>query len=1037
MPSVTVGSRRQKPATRRPRPRRVAWMAGLALLAGLVSGAFLPARAALPPTGLFSRTNLVAWCIVPFDSQRRSPEARAAMLSELGIRRLAYDWRAEHIPTFDTEVAAMRRHGIELMAWWFPAGLNDEARAILDCIDRTGIRPQLWVTMGTEPEPDPVRLAAKLDAALATLAPVCTEAARRGCAVGLYNHLGWFGEPANQVALIRRLAAAGHTNVGAVYNLHHGHAHIDSFAAQLEILKPHLLAVNLNGMVRDGDRTGRKILSLGTGDEELRLLRILRSSGWNGPVGILGHTDEDAAVKLRKELAGLERLAPLAEPPPATAGEPAISGREPGTQKEQDWVDARWQAADVGDWLASNLPLPGGTVARSLTVRVGDDRSGSVAYDTATGSLRAWWTGGFLRFDPGRFGLIGPPRPAGTNLWETPTSPAWPGHTHRVRGWHRHGRRIVLEHAVDGVQVLESPWLLEGSTPIVRRSFQVAPCPHPLTLVVGGLIPLAQGIGSTAVTAGPERLAGRITSGSRHLEVRVDGIDAGLRTAEDGTLRMELPASDAVRRFDAYLWTGGGGNRREIDERIARAGREPGLPDLTRPASRSAAEPIRTRGQRGADTGILAVDTLTLPYDNPHRALLFCSGVGFTPDGAGYVSTIHGDVWRVTGVDETLDELTWNRFATGLFQPLGLQVRDGIVHVLGRDRITRLHDTDGDGEADFYESFFDGIATSTGGHDYVTALEQDAEGRLYYVDPAGVHRVAADGSRMDTLGTGFRNPNGMGVRPDGGVVTVAPQQGTWTPSSGIWEVRPGLYGGYGGPRTAEGRPAGYDAPLCWIPHAVDNSSGSQVWVPAGQWGPLGGQMLHLLWGRCSAMLVLRDTSGPLPQGAVVPLPVRFLSGPNRGVFHPRDGHLYVAGSTGWQTSAIKDGALQRVRFTGKPVRLPVAWKAHPGGLEITFSEPLDRSTAEDPGSYGLQQWNYRYSQAYGSADWSVADPAREGRDALEVRTARVGEDGRTVRLEVPGLGPAMQVEVKYNVDDADRRPMRGSIWLTLHGDVGR
>src|SRR5205809_5182263 len=127
---------------------------------------------------------------------------------------------------------------------------------------------------------------------------------------------------------------------------------------------------------------------------------------------------------------------------------------------------------------------------------------------------------------------------------------------------------------------------------------------------------------------------------------------------------------------------------------------------------------------------------------------------------------------------------------------------------------------------------------------------------------------------METISTGFRNPNGMGVSPDGGIITVAPQQGEWTPSSLIVEAKPGGYYGYGGPKITPDRPLGYDPPLCWIPHGVDNSGGSQVWVPQrrtgvapvsasskpanglsassdqtamADWGPLGGQLLHLLW----------------------------------------------------------------------------------------------------------------------------------------------------------------------------------------------
>src|SRR5687767_7451886 len=72
---------------------------------------------------LFSRDNLVAWCIVPFDAKKRGPEERAEMLARLGFKRFAYDWRAEHIPSFDEEIKALKKHGIQLDAFWFPAQL--------------------------------------------------------------------------------------------------------------------------------------------------------------------------------------------------------------------------------------------------------------------------------------------------------------------------------------------------------------------------------------------------------------------------------------------------------------------------------------------------------------------------------------------------------------------------------------------------------------------------------------------------------------------------------------------------------------------------------------------------------------------------------------------------------------------------------------------------------------------------------------------------------------------------------------------------
>jgi hypothetical protein len=385
----------------------------------------------------------------------------------------------------------------------------------------------------------------------------------------------------------------------------------------------------------------------------------------------------------------------------------------------------------------------------------------------------------------------------------------------------------------------------------------------------------------------------------------------------------------------------------------------------------------------------------------------------------------------VSGIDANLDKLTWKRFATGLFQPLGLRVRDGNIFVLGRDQITRLRDENEDGEADYYENFFNGIHTA-GGHNYVTSLEKDNAGNFYFVDPEGVHRVGADGRSQQTIASGWRNPNGMGITPDGKIILVSPQQGEWTPSSVIAEVKPAGWYGYGGPRPAGDRPLGYDLPLCWIPHRVDNSSGSQLWAPGDKWGPLQNHFLHFSFGRCAEFVVLREIVDGLPQAAVAQIPGKFLSGAMRGAFNPVDGQLYVVGSTGWQTSAARDGCLQRVRFTGAEAFLPIEVHAHTNGLQIKFSTRLDRAAAEDPGSYSFTHWNYRYTAAYGSADYSVASPGKEGRDTLEIKSARLLSDKRTVVVEIPGIRPVMQWELKYSLNSLSGKSMLGQLDGTIH-----
>ncbi|MEN9632876.1 MAG: hypothetical protein RL077_1280, partial [Verrucomicrobiota bacterium] len=113
----------------------------LSLLAVVLLAPPFAKLAAAETPSLFDRQNIAALWIVPYDAKKRGPEERAQMLRELGLTKLAYDWRAEHVPTFNAEIEAMQKHGIEITAWWYPSHKPE----ILDAIKRHGIHPQLWV----------------------------------------------------------------------------------------------------------------------------------------------------------------------------------------------------------------------------------------------------------------------------------------------------------------------------------------------------------------------------------------------------------------------------------------------------------------------------------------------------------------------------------------------------------------------------------------------------------------------------------------------------------------------------------------------------------------------------------------------------------------------------------------------------------------------------------------------------------------------------------------------------------------------------
>jgi cytochrome c551/c552 len=1273
------------------------------------------------PKNLFARDNLMAWCIVPFDAKKRSPGERAAMLAKLGFKHFAYDYRAEHIPTFDAEVEALKTNGVALDAWWFPTSLNDEAKLILEVLKRQEVKAQLWVTGGGGATKDAAEQRQRVEAEANRIRPIAEAAAKIGCTVGLYNHGGWFGEPENQLAIIEHLKLP---NVGIVYNQHHGHDHVDQFPALLAKMKPHLLCLNLNGMVRQGDKLNQKIMPLGQGPLDLVLLKMIRDSGYRGPIGIIGHTQDDAEARLRDNLDGLDWLVSqfdgkpagaspkprtpvppfLAPPDPAPASvrklsieelrlalvdgrfgraldarraafvveaKPAYAkppltvecwtkldsargfnilvaqhpkesadhwelysyagtgelswyipgyapaeiksgvaitdgkwhhvaatfdgsqvrlfvdaklakevvvkrGRDGGPTgplwiggypphsigcdglvdevrvsktirsldripaepfvsdddtiglwhldeldsrqrlrdgsplkndatsvaaaagpaakvsqakpernhwgkeavgfewQESDSVDDRWKLMDTGQFFSGSIDTPGKTTVKGIAIRVGERNEAAVCFDTELLRFSCGWTGDFLKFNPARYGLIGRSSVAGQVVFTNPTQPGWarggkfddprprglgplPREHGRYRGLYLHGNRVVLSYSIGDCDVLESPWVEQrGESLVLTRTLEIAPSRQSLTMLVCAEADKA------AVVSAPDGVTLRIAAGSpavlsippheKSVLVKLiisappsplGGEGSGVRGPRGPTTtpREKQSTKDAPSPQPSPK---GRGSASLVD----------GVRHWTRPGPARWTAEIVTRGTVAKETAPYVVDTLTLPFDNPYRALLFVGGHDFFKNGDAAICTVHGDVWRVSGIDDRLERLVWKRFATGLFHPLGLRIVDDVVYVVGRDQITRLHDRDGNGEADFYDNFNNDGQVTLNGHEYVTCLETDAAGNFYYIKGSSggtsdhdgcVLRVSRDGSKLEIVATGFRNANGLGIGP-GDVITVAPQEGEWTPASGIFEVRPGGFYGAMPMHHRPQPPTDYDRPLCWMPRLSDNSSGGQVWVTSDRWGPLAGQLLHLSYGQCKLQLVLRETlsDSPLPpgegntlgrvvsQGGTLTLPLSFESGIMRGRFRPHDGQLYVSGLLGWTTSAAKDGCVQRVRYTGRPADLPVQARPLRNGLALTFTRPLDKDAAEDPDNYFVEQWNYLWSAAYGSPEYKVSDPKQQGRDEVEVRSATLLDDGKTVFLEIDNLRPVHQMVVKYGVKSADGVSIRQQLNLTIH-----
>jgi sugar phosphate isomerase/epimerase len=317
--------------------RLVGVLASVAIIAG-----FQATVRASPPgpagAGLWAHDNLVAWCVVPFDAARRGPEARAAMLEDLGFRQFAYDWRDRDIPTFDAEIDALQRHHVGLLAWWFPLAAEDpKALPILETFRRHGVRPQLWfASMDAAVPRTPGEQAQFVEAAARRVAALERLAAPYGCRVELYNHNGWFGREENELAVLESLRRQGIADVGMVYNFSHcrDSAHDDSrqFPALWARIKDHVVAVNVTGLYREG-----VLVYPSQGDSELEMMRTIQHSGWTGPIGVIAEKGGDAQQTLGNYVKGLDWLAAeLREPGsggPRPFGGPVAPAPKPGLNR--------------------------------------------------------------------------------------------------------------------------------------------------------------------------------------------------------------------------------------------------------------------------------------------------------------------------------------------------------------------------------------------------------------------------------------------------------------------------------------------------------------------------------------------------------------------------------------------------------------------------------------------------------------------------------------------------------------------------------
>jgi putative heme-binding domain-containing protein len=722
---------------------------------------------------------------------------------------------------------------------------------------------------------------------------------------------------------------------------------------------------------------------------------------------------------------------------------------------------------DFGASLCSQL---GRDFESVLTTKVGD---WTISYDLHSMNTAGLWRGGFLNIQDTQHALArgeGTVLPAGKlekglQGWQwghdgtldysrenvLPRGPL-PEKWMRFNGYYVHSGVPILSYKIDGREILEMP--SEGS--LADGMDRV------LELGAGNelLLGIADWSGYDAnakIVIEKDRASIElpVESGGQpsRIAIRIHGpLETRLYLDTKRRLVLSIPESQKSSQLVVSILQG------PYESKVSAAAKKtPELGTLIQGGPSQWQETLTTLGYTGLEQDGYALDTLTIPESNPWNAWLRTAALDFLPDGRMLVSMYGGDLWLVDGIDDELLQLRWKRFASGLYEPLGIRVVDQQILVNCKDRIVRLHDLNGDDEADFYENVSDDTDVSVNFHAFNFDLQVDSAGYLYYAKgghgadyslPGAILRVSPDGKTREEFCTGFRVPNGMGIFPDGRL-TCSDNQGQWMPSSKINLLKRGAFYGWSPTYNGKGKwsadggkmdikkvipPSTFEPPLVWIPHEMDNSSGGQLWVDDSRWGPLSKRMLHTSFGKGWLFYLLTQDVGDTMQSAIVRLPFHFRTGIMRARVNPKDGQVYVTGLQGWNGGGrigLLENGIQRLRYTGKPwMMLDRAW-VEPGALRLDFNFDLDPNSISNPHAFKIAHWNYHWRAEYGSDRYSPSDDS-VGEELLSIERVECLEGRRSLRIHIPELRPVDQLHVEMSLESSDGKAFTEEIYWTIH-----
>lgn len=698
----------------------------------------------------------------------------------------------------------------------------------------------------------------------------------------------------------------------------------------------------------------------------------------------------------------------------------------------------RWSVAWEGEFLPMILPAQG-SFKNYFEYNKGQLPKISGSARIATG-MYPGWSVGEPQFQEVRDknqeteGLFWGPIPVKSGRW---------------KGVYPFGNSAVLSYTIGEQDILELPGSRkENGITVFTRTFKMSPSTEKMFLNVAEVLN-GKG-GETESDMGSIYTA----EGDTVTMVSLIGTSGEVRVIEDQYISVSLPPSKKSREFSILVWKGPSTEIAAFKNLNSKFTFQ--LPDITNGIPARWKNAIVTKGVLSPDTAAFVTDILTLPVPNPRNRPVRVADIAFFSNGNAAISTYEGDVWTVEGINDLLEGLTWRRFATGFYEPFSIEIHNDQIYVYGKEGIVRLHDLNGDGEADFYENYCNLMQQSVGTREWAADMVFDKNGDIYIakgghlsgtsgvlpylsgITPPNVYaattqhsgsvlKITKNGTEIELIASGLRMPY-IGLNRQTGLLSASDQQGNFVQATPIYLVNKGNYFGVPISKHTTGDPQ-IENPLTWIPHRVDRSGASQAWIESDKMGPLSQRMVHFSFGRPGIFRVFQDISEKGIQGGVSSINANYPAPIIKGETNPADGQLYVTGFNNYASNSFGISALIRLRYTGMPSYMLSGFQAGKQGVLLSFDSALNDESVQNVKNFVVKRWNYKRTENYGSGHFKL--DGSPGEEVLPVLESYLSMDKKNVLLLIPDMKESDQMEISYKLVADDGKQFEDILWISV------